>query len=113
MKYEPLKDKKESAGEILDTIVELVRNVVVMFSGDDFKIDKEEWEKCKRKLLNEIKKEDNGTEYYIGDGHVKSACEGLYEEFTKSIMESSDLDPINIVRHFGDLQKKWFSDVIE
>lgn len=51
-----------------------------------------------------------GLIYYWG-GNIQSAVDGLYDEFTKSILETSELDPINIVRHFGDLQKKWFPDI--
>lgn len=58
--------------------------------------------KFMRSLINGFESED-----------VKSAVEGMYDEFTRNIMVTSDLDPINIVRHFGDLQMKWFADAID
>ena len=54
------------------------------------------------------------TGLYVFDADdVKSASKGLYQEFTNNILETSDLDPINIVRYFGDLQMKWFKDVLD
>ncbi len=73
--------------------------------------DKKEYEPLEDKINSWVA---DGRQHTINKivVDVRSASKGLYQEFTNDILETSALDPINIVRHFGDLQMKWFKDVL-
>ena len=78
--------------------------------SEPLKGKKQNWDKYSGLTVYDMSK---CFDEFFSKDDVKSAVEGMYDEFTRAIMKTSVLDPINIVRHFGDLQMKWFADAID